>query len=278
MSGKCYKCSIAVIFKEPVKKSVDVFGYPCDHCKKVVCQTCSELSPTELRAVLLSKRTMAFFCPDCSSSVKKLLHLVDRVSSMENDIGSLKDDIAKIPEINNKLTDLSSKLETFENKLNNITQNTNPDITPSVSSQSVIATHDSIWSELQDRQKRSQNIMLFNVPENGDDLREISVVLSTLTDNPPTVTQFARVGRKNAKGARALRVSLSSQREALALIRNKTKLKGKNIYLNLDLTPEQRKIESKVWSDFRERKSKGDANVRLRYTNGVPQIVNSSEN
>lgn len=120
--------------------------------------------------------------------------------------------------------------------------------------------------------------MFFNVPESGDDARDISSILNLLTDDPPVVGHFARVGRSNARGARALKVTLTSQSTVLSLMRHRQKLKGKNIYMNLDLTPKQQQLENQVWTDFKDRKSKGEVGIRVKYTNGTPRITSSTGN
>lgn len=283
MSGNCFKCNISVIFKEP-KKSGDNFGFPCDHCKKVVCQACSDLTSTELRAVLLTKRSMPFFCPDCLSNVKQLLHLVDRVGFVENEIKCLKEDISILPDIVNNLKSCESQLkllqasnEELESKLNKVGQQ--PTVSPGFSGGiPVNVAENDFWRELQDRQSRANNLMLFNVNETGDDLKEIDTILNILSDNPPTVVQHRRVGRRNSKGFRALKLTFNSSDIVNSLIRCRRRLKGKNIFLNLDLTPSQQQLEKQVWNELKDRRSKGEDGVHVRYIRGIPQVIGAREN
>lgn len=277
MSGSCSKCKTAVIYKEP-KKTGEVFGYPCDHCKNVVCQTCCEISATEIRTILLSKRSMPFYCKQCLSSVKQLLGLIDRVSILENEIGLLKVECSKLPTVINELEDLKAKVHDLS--IMDVQQKfvTNGDGAEGVASNSRYSNHDDdIWTEINDRYSRASNIMLYNVPETGDDEREVSSVLSRLCTAPQPAVHFARVGKRNAKGARAIKVTLNSVDEAKTVLRNRGKLKGTNVYINMDLTPKQRKLEKSVLSEFKNRKSKGEK-VQLKYRGGAPCIVGSPEN
>ena len=44
--------------------------------------------------------------------------------------------------------------------------------------------------------------------------------------------------------------------------------------MNRDLTARQRNIAYLVREEFRSRKENGEGNIKLKYTNGVPKIVN----
>ena len=93
MSGTCDFCNVVVIFKEPNKaKANDIFGYPCAHCKNVVCQTCGNITgPTETRAIVLSNRAFPFYCKECLSNLKQMLDPIDRVGVLEK---TLKESVA----------------------------------------------------------------------------------------------------------------------------------------------------------------------------------------
>lgn len=58
----CYECNTAGSSDEPLAS--------CDNCSSSVCKTCSDLTSTELRAIVLKKRSklIVFLCPKCRSS------------------------------------------------------------------------------------------------------------------------------------------------------------------------------------------------------------------
>lgn len=120
--------------------------------------------------------------------------------------------------------------------------------------------------------------MLFNVHETGDDAKEVETILNILSDNPPTVTHHTRIGKKNSKGYRALKVSFSSSDVVNSLIRCRRKLKGKNIFMSLDLTPSQQQFEKQVWNELKDRRSKGEDGVYVRYIKGIPRVFGAQEN
>lgn len=61
MGSKCLKCG-----------SVESQACPlasCDNCLSKLCQECAELTTTELRGVLLKKRSIIYYCPDCRTDM-----------------------------------------------------------------------------------------------------------------------------------------------------------------------------------------------------------------
>ncbi|CAH1996103.1 unnamed protein product [Acanthoscelides obtectus] len=43
----------------------EVFGFPCDICRAVVCADCADISPSEVRVMIMKSRSLFLFCPDC---------------------------------------------------------------------------------------------------------------------------------------------------------------------------------------------------------------------
>lgn len=217
--------------------------------------------------MLLTKRSMPFFCPDCLSNVKQLLNLVDRVGLIESQLAGVRNEVVHLTEI---ATTLESKISKIEQVA--ISSSSPVDQMPSALDQ------ETMWQEMQERQRRANNVMLFNVPEKGTDGEDIPSILNTLCDNPPTIIQYNRVGKKNVRGARALKITLTSQNDALSLIRNRNKLRGSNIYINLDLTSRQQQLEKQTRTEYMNRKSHGEDDIQFRYVGGVPRIVRNSVN
>nr|CAI5856665.1 unnamed protein product [Callosobruchus analis] len=83
----CNKCgtSTAISAKNP---------FSCEFCGIVLCKGCSQLCPTEVKVIELTKRVMIFACEDCRQDVKKYRN---------NPIGQLQNQIDKLEETVNKL-------------------------------------------------------------------------------------------------------------------------------------------------------------------------------
>lgn len=201
---------------------------------------------------------------------------------MTKELELLKNDVSKLPGIyedvntlKNNINSLNETTKSLETKLSDINQTLK--IPQSIHQPTTTPDQNEIWQELQERQNRSNNVVLFNVPEKGDDGNDIATIMGILTNNPPTITRFSRVGKPNSKGARALKITLNSYNEAVALVRNRSKLKGKNIFVNLDLTRKQQEFDKQVWTEFKDRVNMGE-NIQVKYTRGVPHIVSVQEN
>lgn len=269
MSGNCAKCEVQIVFKETRRKN-EVFGYPCDHCKKYVCQNCSDLSTTEIQTILLSKRVMPFYCKECLQQVKQLLNLVNRVDDLEKDVSKMSEEIRKLPSILTELKEINIKTKTLEDQITKIGGGL--DIN-AVQNLNVSSPSTEVIAEIQDRQNRLNNLMIFNLPENGRDEEDIRQIFNDLVNEVPPPNSIMRIGKRNAKGARSLKISLNTSNDVQKLFKNRHKLKGKHIYLGYDLTHMQRQDEKAVLEEFRRRKSNGESGLTIKYINNHPKIV-----
>lgn len=211
----------------------------CDGCNRLIHKkfACSDLSASELRVIeLKGKRVLKFFCQDCQSGLLSVPKLIKAISELKDEVDRLKSKPA-------------------------------PSVSPS--------SGEDCFNEMQNRQARINNLMIFNLPE-GNDAVEIPKLLETLSENPPEIVKTTRIGKKNKNGYRSVKVTLSSQNEVLSLLKNRSRLKGSKVYINSDLTPNQREHEKSVLDELKTRKAQGEDNLHLRYSHGV--LVITSKN
>lgn len=79
----------------------------CDKCNSKLCQSCTQLTSTELRAVLLKKRLIFFWCPECTAN-KKLQRTSQELCSI---IANMEDNVTKyIANLQNQIIDLHNDL------------------------------------------------------------------------------------------------------------------------------------------------------------------------
>lgn len=133
-----------------------------------------------------------------------------------------------------------------------------------------------VVSELIERQKRANNIMIFNLPEDGpnDDMKKTKEILKEIVKEDVVINKVTRIGKRNKNGSRALKVVLSNGTDANKVIKgNKHVLKNKKIFIQADLTPYQTESFNRLKKELNERKSKGENDIALKYVKGVPQIV-----
>lgn len=123
MAG-CSKCKSELTSEDLKSKLV------CDRCQSRVCQTCSCLSSTELRCMVLNKRVLKFYCPSCERAddhlmvdkiVDSLRHIFDtelRAVKEENEanVSALSEQVANLIDSNKDLVRLltsTSKVRGF---------------------------------------------------------------------------------------------------------------------------------------------------------------------
>lgn len=218
------------------RNNIDGESITCDGCDRHIHIACSSLNANELKVMTLrgGKRTLKFFCDDCLEGIRMVPKLLQ-------------------------------KLDALEEKLNVMI--TEPKASTPLSEESVAC-------ELMERQKRSSNIVIFNMPESDNDVNAAKQVFSNLINRNIDIQTASRVGKKNKRGIRALKVILKDSVTAYELLRcKKDPLKERGIYISADLTPSQRTHLNKVKAELSERKNNGEQNIMLKYVNNIPKIV-----
>lgn len=138
-------------------------------------------------------------------------------------------------------------------------------------------------SEMQERERRACNLLLFGVPEKREDVREIrhekerQVVAGLIKqldrDTPVDGLRFHRIGRFDDGKVRPVKVIFPTKEAAVRVLRLKNKLPAGNIYIKYDQTPAQREFLKGLMRELQQRKEGGEDDLRVRYRNGVPRII-----
>lgn len=212
----------------------------CDGCERPVHSECSGLNASELKVMgLKGARSLKFFCDDCLIGLRMVPQLIKKVDELRQELNSLK---RAIPE------------------------------------KSPLVPEDTMLAEIQERQRREKNIMVFNLLEEDDDVGKAKEIFRTLTKEDITVTKAIRVGKPNKNGIRALKVILDNSLDAGKVLRaKKSVLKGRKVYVSADLTTMQYGNLKKLIQEVENRKQNGE-NVVLKYIKGVPTIIEESKN
>lgn len=141
--------------------------------------------------------------------------------------------------------------------------------------------------ELEERKKRSKNLIIFNFPESSacsqidkitDDTTRISTTLTTLnsTITQANITTF-RLGIKKPDKSRPLKVILDNPTQAIDILRKKnniTEYPGIKIYS--DQTPAQRNYLANLRLTLDQRTQNGETGLTIKYKNNKPTIVNTN--
>ena len=219
-------------------------GIKCDICGLLVHPDCAGLSRTEVSCLRAKQRKISFYCENCDV-VNIIKSLKDQIEHTSHEIASIKKEKSvPAPPITN----------------------------PSLS-------EDDIINEIVERQQKAANIIVYNLPEskessinervNDDQTRCLNILRKNMPDT--TFIKCNRLGKASENRPRPIKLQFASSGQVLQILRSYRV--EYNIYLNRDLTIKQRNHAYNVRKEFRTRKTNGEEDIILKYTDGVPKIV-----
>lgn len=228
----------------------------CCVCFKHFFHACVNITSSEVR-VINSKKSVQWTCIPCEKVGRD-------VNSLRAAVVALQGEIKELRQIKESACSVSISDDAFEE----------------------------IISELDDRQSRKQNIIIFGVPEQRSDLgkeerqlAEEAAVDDILKVVSPDVNyrqlQRFRLGRfnLNATRPRPLKIKLECEKFVHDVIRRAKTLKNSpnhnNISLAFDKTFRQIAYYNKVKTQYNERVNKGENNISIKFVRGIPKIVNN---
>lgn len=113
-----------------------------------------------------------------------------------------------------------------------------------------------------EKKTRRNNIVITGIDDlktdNGDIKEHINNILRDKLDVEAKIRETYRVGRNKCV------VEMENIGEKIKIVKNKNKLKGSQLYINDDLTVQERKIQMEIRKVAREEKEKGK-NVKIGY-------------
>lgn len=196
---------------------------------------------------LKNKRTLKFHCDDCINGLLMVPKLLKSIEELRMDLEKLKTDITKL-------------------NVTNDTSSAPPDM-----------TSDILMNELHDRQKRVNNVILFNMENNNNDKEDVDKLLRTAAGRSFEIMRVERIGKPNKNNRKAVKVVLADPKNALTLNKNRYKLKNTKVYLSLDLTKQQRNAELAVKNELARRLEDGEKDLIIRHIQGIPKICSKND-
>lgn len=129
--------------------------------------------------------------------------------------------------------------------------------------------------EMQDRDTKSRNILIFNVREYTNDIRAlVDNMLKSLKSNLP-VTSVDRLGKIGDR-PRSIRIVFESPNSVFSILKSKKILFNnplrKDMWISTDLTPYQRHFLSTIKVE-RDRRNNSELKWRIIYKRGSPVLV-----
>lgn len=231
-------------------------SFPCDSCKRWVCNRCSDLSASEIRCLQMKKRVLKFCCPDCESGLLQVPVLIQQMQTN------------------------TKKLEELSEKFFQMSPTSGTNVSPSVC--------ESMVTEAMERVKRASNVILRGVPEPQGSIREristdeqyVSNMLSTIIGNEPDLkpVKVVRFGKGSPDHPRLVKVVFPNSAACKRVLRNKNKLSTspfRGISIQDDKTPKQLAYLRDLREELKSRLDAGEMDLTIKYIRGVPTIVSS---
>lgn len=289
------------------KKQYSILCFDCD---KWYHNKCIELSVSQVKyydAELKKAGGDRWKCPSClretvrsSQTSRKSLSIPDTRTYPEPIVSkpvTLEDIMAKLNnmemlyqelllrhnqqiEINECLkvdiSNLNIKVNTLETTLADLAHMEPPSIARAAGRNSTNVSDRDILNEVVERQKRMNNLMIFNLDISKDfpESVQINELLTQISGQPMNITSSGVIGKPNKNGFRAVKVRLGSPDDVGLILKNRAKaITLKKVYIEPDMTPKQREELNAVRNEFQCRKQNGEDNIRIKFVNGIPEIA-----
>ncbi|KAL3265457.1 hypothetical protein HHI36_009661 [Cryptolaemus montrouzieri] len=111
----CFKVATSCKLKD---EKNELFGYPCDGCRRIICKTCSGFSVSDVRCIPGSARVLIFFCPECVESNRDAgIHhasIEDKMLKIEEDIDKL------LRNVDSLVSDSSARMDVVSVDVSNL--------------------------------------------------------------------------------------------------------------------------------------------------------------
>lgn len=243
----------------------------CDSCNRPFHAPCAGISRNEEIQLKAPKRKIIFHCIECDKPGNKM-------------------DIQIITNL------LESKLNEIKLEIAALKQST-------LGNESKCLLMEDVISEIEERKKRSNNIMIFKLPELAtqnrqeseehdenavnDILSQIQIAhidpgtqgnrmsqTSSANNSNPICLRTFRIGKPTNSQPRPLKVVLNNESAVLNVLRNKNPVCNQlKISISRDNTPSQQQALKEIRETLEKRKEEGEADITIRYINGSPKIV-----
>lgn len=279
----CSKCNQECIYKDVTKSKEikDRFGAPCDSCKQIVCRDCSNITSSEIRAIMTGSRIILFFCTECINAVRQMPLMKTELHKIKKEIEQIKsvvDVLKPEPSPSPSYAEVARKTEELTNQIKSLKEKL--EIQESLPKQVLF---EPTISEMQERERRSVNVLVFGVNESDltnkeecqrhDKEKAKDIILKVKNDVQMDSVKCTRLGAPSEGKIRPLKLTFSTKEEALQIVRLKSKLNVTGVYIKYDQTPSQREYLKKIIQELEQRKQNGEENVRIKYVNGIPTII-----
>lgn len=280
MPNNCLLCESAIT---PTTPSIKCNG----QCRKHVHTKCINLPQHELTIILSNKSQ--WHCDKCKNISKNdeniiTINLIKQIITKQ--LEAFSKDLKK--SINDHFTSLNNRISAVENHVANI-QSEWEEFKRSTSQVNVTPinyNYNDVITEIEERKKRSSNVVLYNIPEStatnisqkvNDDLNHVMEILSSFgTFEQPK--KVIRIGGARPNYVRPIKIIYKCEDDAKKVLRTNKENKNRNHHFKPDLTTIQRDYNKAILEEFKAKTSDPNHGLTLKYKNNTPYIANLVNN
>lgn len=204
------------------------------------------------------------------------VEIANRLDDLSRSMTSVVDRIGALEAVADEVVHLSQKVSSMEARLSELESKA---ISSSASGIGMPATSSAgssqdIYQELEDRRRRSYNVMVMGLaeptdPHRPDDLAVFNRVLEDL----PKASSARRLGRNVNGRPRPLKVTFASPEDARLILKNSGAFVRKSLRVKNDLTPCQLSELDGLRKQLDVRIQNGEKDLTIKYVNSVPVII-----
>lgn len=234
---------------------------------------------------ILAKNQDQLTLKDAISAISQLYQVIveqgNTMVSLLNEIITLKNNSDE-----SRVSALEQETQNLREELASIKKATSKENAISTDHGNVDVINDSL-RELNDRQQRQRNLMIFGIRESTPTHDQSKSQLDTLIVNDiirivhPDVSlddiKVIRVGREDPDKHRPLKVIMKSAVDVTAIVRQAKEIKKVEDYrlisLSFDRTPKQVEEYRALRATLSTRLQNGERDLRIKYLNGCPRII-----
>jgi cell division protein FtsB len=208
--------------------------------------------------------TLKIMRNDIQSINTKMLTQENTSTAILTRMDSLSAEIASLKKENEEL-----KKDVDNLKKNSVDSNSLPNVANDICGLDLV-------KEIQEREIKSRNILLFNVDESIDDEAKLVADLIETLHIDVSISSVVRLGTRSNK-PRPVRVIFNSPQSVFAVLKTKKVLSNiprwKNVSVTTDLTFHQRSSLSALKKERDRRNGSDDGGWFIKYFRGSPRLV-----
>lgn len=214
---------------------------------------------------------------DIKTQIESIRSTTDYLVTEHNKI------LLDINDLKNQKVVSEQKIASLENEIDALKREKLKEPTGSIST----CSQEDLIREINERSNREKNLIIVGIPElHGSDTnerrlndeKEVLNIISSIISHTFTSLKTSRIGKYNANKDRSIKVYLDSPATAKEILKNKDKISHKDVKIFSDRTPAQQLYMKELKKELLTRKENGEQDLIIKYINGHPKIVPSSNN